>query len=677
MVPDSPPDFRTSARGVRSVVATSVPWGTFRFGAQVRRWLLGILLLMAGNRALPQALSPTPPAATPAKAASRTNRPPLSLPAFLARASLPYPAAPAAPAPSGYAGSTVCRECHRDEHASWHRSYHRTMSQPMTPETVLGKFDGSRIDSGGHVYRVFQQDGGYFAEGPDPDLMMYWVQGKKQAPPANLPRARLPVVMATGSHHYQTYWLPSPRHPGVLQTLPLVYLRETAQWVPREAAFVHGPEDQERFITQWNHHCILCHSTGGNPGLDESSGALHTQVVELGISCESCHGPAAAHVALRQKLAPGAKPDHDPIVNPAKLDAKRSSEVCGQCHGVFLHKDDFGMEFAKQGNLFRPGEALERTRHYPRHPRPGSPPEEWAEFRRNPAFFRERWWPDGQMLAGGREYSAQRDSACYEKGNLSCLSCHSMHSSDPDDQLRRDKPGATACLECHQEAKFRDDVTQHTHHAAGSVGSDCLNCHMPHTSYALLKAIRNHRIASPRAAPLSAAGPPNACNLCHLDRPVAWVQDRLVAWYGQKPVELPEADQTTAAGVRWLLEGHAGQRLITAWHLAWEPARRTGGGAWTAPLLAATLADDYGPVRLVAARSLRTQAGFETFAFDFLTPAAERHRIATDALIRALYRPPVLDPRPERLERPDGGFDQARMQQLIQKQDRRSVTIKE
>lgn len=323
------------------------------------RPLLGLLTLLGpllsplsglGADAAPKPSAPTPRAA-------------VTLPAFLNLNG--HPQAPGAEIPTGYVGSDSCLDCHPSEHASWHRSFHRTMTQRMDPSTVLGPFDGTEIESGGYRYRLTREGDRFLSEGPDPDLLMYWVQGRKTNPPPNLPRVQLPVVMATGSHHYQTYWVPSPRHPGILQTLPLVYLRETRQWAPREAAFVHGPDDPERFVTQWNHHCIQCHSTGGNPGLDKPSGQLRTQVAELGISCESCHGPGGAHVELRRSLPKGEKPVTERIINPADLSPERSSEVCGQCHGVFLHKDDFAFDFAQNGILYRPGEVLERTRILP------------------------------------------------------------------------------------------------------------------------------------------------------------------------------------------------------------------------------------------------------------------------------------------------------------------------
>ena len=201
-----------------------------------------------------------------------------------------------------YVTSQACQTCHPKEYASWHRTYHRTMTQAATPESVAGKFDGTTIVSDGLAYRVFHEGSELKAEMPDPDVMMYIVQGGLKTPFSKVPRIELPVVMSTGSHHYQTYWVASKRYEGLLQTLPLVYLIDDKRWVPREAAFLRGPSDRGRIITQWNHHCIQCHSTAGNPGLDDATGMLKSRVAELGISCEACHGPGQPHVENQTAL---------------------------------------------------------------------------------------------------------------------------------------------------------------------------------------------------------------------------------------------------------------------------------------------------------------------------------------------------------------------------------------
>src|SRR5690606_5486095 len=102
------------------------------------------------------------------------------------------------------------------------------------------------------------------------------------------------------------------------------------------------------------------------------------------------------------------------IVNPEKLDHRLSSHVCGQCHGVYVMREEFAMEYARSGPLFKPGDNLETTRYYIQHPDPDSPPERQEDLHRNPRFFRERWWDDGTILAGGREFTAMSASACYK-----------------------------------------------------------------------------------------------------------------------------------------------------------------------------------------------------------------------------------------------------------------------
>ena len=83
---------------------------------------------------------------------------------------------------------------------------------------------------------------------------------------------------------------------------------------------------------------------------------------------------------------------------------------------------------------------------------------------------------------------------------------------------------------------------------------------MPHTTYGLLKAIRSHEIDSPSVQSTLSTGRPNACNLCHLNKSLAWTAEHLTSWYGESPVELSDDERTIAASVLWALRGDAAQR---------------------------------------------------------------------------------------------------------------------
>ncbi len=578
-----------------------------------------------------------------------------------------------------YVSSHQCQSCHPDQHASWHRTFHRTMTQKALPGNVVGKFDGTTVMSDGLAYRVFQEGDAFWAEMPDPDIMMDVVQGGRKMDQRDIPRVKRPVVMTTGSHHYQTYWVASGRHERLLQTLPLIYMLEDQRWIPREDAFLRGPDDTERFITQWNHHCIRCHSTAGNPGLDDATGLLRTKVAELGISCEACHGPAEQHIRRHQNPLSryvawfDGRPDPT-IVNPAKLDHRRSSETCGQCHGNYILREGFAMQFAHEGPPYRPGEELNRTHYYIQHPALDPA----AVQKRPPEYFRERWWDDGTILVGGREYTAMSVSACFTRGEMSCLSCHSMHNSDPVDQLKTGMDGPAACVSCHSQPQFTTELSRHTRHALASEGSNCLNCHMPHTTYALLKAIRSHQISSPQVASSARFGVPNACNLCHLDQTLAWTQQQLVSQYGQPPVELTREQQNISAALLWMLKGNAAQRVITAWHVGWKPAQQASGSDWLAPFAARLLTDSYGVIRYVAARSLRTLPGQKDLQFDFLAPPGDRQHVL-EALLESWRNRPARPDRvgPEILLHANGQPDEDRISVLLRTRDQRPISIME
>jgi hypothetical protein len=143
----------------------------------------------------------------------------------------------------------------------------------------------------------------------------------------------------------------------------------------------------------------------------------------------------------------------------------------------------------------------------------------------------------------------------------------------------------------------------HSRHAPGSPGDACVACHMPKTSYALRTAIRSHRIDVPDSRGLS--GMPNACNLCHLDRPLAWTMTTLRGWQqggSNETSELPQVPESANG----LLTRDAAERVLWADAMGDADAVAASGTDWEGPLLEyAAEHDPYAVVRYVAARSRR------------------------------------------------------------------------
>ena len=564
------------------------------------------------------------------------------------------------------------------------------MTQRATPQTVRAPFDGVALALGERTFRLSREGDKFWAELPDPDAEAELASRGADIDNLRVPTVRRQVIMITGSHHLQHFWVGS-RRGGGLFNLPWEYHIAEARWIPMADAHVIPP-DEPRGVTHWNSQCIRCHAVNGVPGLDRKTGRWSTNVAELGIACEACHGPAGEHVRHHRDHSnptrPVAADGSDPtIINPARLSSKRSAEICGQCHSTFHLTDESGQSdfagFLARGSSYRPGDDLASHARMLSPYKPGSSnrPTAFRSMYWNENDSRGAYWSDGAVRVGGREYLGLLDSACFIKGELSCLSCHSMHDSDPAGQVAEAMDGNRACVQCHTSiGKDARTIEAHTHHPAGSSGSLCYNCHMPHTSFALLRAIRSHRIDSPHAGTGSRFARPNACNLCHLDRTLEWTAGVLDDWYGIERPSLSRDERDTAASVLWLLRGDAAQRVVTAWHMGWKPALDISNPVGWQPAFLATLLDDpYAVVRYVAARSLTRSPLFNDLEFDYIGPAEDRARARRHVLRtwQRHWQDRLAEPIGPLLLKPGAMIDHERYQDLLNRRDDRPVEILE
>lgn len=498
----------------------------------------------------------------------------------------------------GYASSDTCRSCHPGQHASWHRSFHRTMTQVATPEAVVAPFDDRVLEERGRAFRFVEREGAFYVGEVTPTLNVegsggFWDRARR-------------VVMTTGSHHMQAYWVEGRN--GELEQVPFVYLIREERWLANSDSFLEPPhrDDDPLVRYTWSDSCITCHSTGGPFEASDTyaDATPENAVTELGISCEACHGPGADHVEANrspaQRYLSHAKDAGDStIANPATLPHERSASVCGRCHSV--HPDGEGARV----HDFRPGDALEdylsiQAMFEMVDAASGVADVEWLAFDDRDTVG--SFWRDGSCRVAGREHTSMIRSGCYLDGEMDCTSCHSMHEADPDRQVTsEDHLDDGMCLGCHAEIAV--DVDAHTHHEAQSDGARCVSCHMPYTAYGLLMATRSHRMSGPGATGDEGRERPNACNLCHMDQTFGWTAEHLTEWYGQAPVE-PRDD--IPAGVHWMLRGDATQRALAAWHMGWRPAQEAVHVDALRPALESLLEDPYAAVRQVAATSLRT-----------------------------------------------------------------------
>ena len=465
--------------------------------------------------------------------------------------------------------------------------------------------------------------------------------------PGSPPRIETRVVMTTGSHHMQNYWIRRPGDgagplgpdDGALIQVPWIWLIQEGRWVPNQDSFLGPPRASVEMPIRWNAMCSQCHSVATEPWASEGDLGFDTRTVELGIACEACHGPAEEHVRfyrspvrryLRYFRPLQGQDAPDPtIVNPEKLEPHRSVETCAQCHSFGEWRDR--EEFRRTGVPFRAGDQLDRYLQVFRYTEDPEDPRLLQILEADPLALDGRFWRDGTIRVAGREYNGFIEDAHFTGSELTCLSCHSMHEyAEADSQLAPDAAGNRSCLRCHGE--FADEIPEHTRHPPGSSGSECMNCHMPRTTYGLFSAMRSHRIDNPSARAAVESGRPNACNLCHLDKTLEWTSQYLNEWYGQPLVELEQDERSVAAAALRILKGDAVQRTIVGWHMGWEAAQEASGSSWMAPYLVQLLTDSYSATRQVAYRSIVTLPGFQDFEYDYVAPRSEREAKVAQAV---------------------------------------------
>jgi predicted CXXCH cytochrome family protein len=237
-------------------------------------------------------------------------------------------------------------------------------------------------------------------------------------------------------------------------------------------------------------------------------------VTEWNVGCEKCHGPGAAHTA---------KPSPANIINPASLDFVHANDTCIQCHS--------------QG---RPLKNPIEGKYY-----------DWPVGFQIGLDLKDYWQLEEHKL-GETTFTHFADGTAHKnrmQGNdfvqsemylhgITCFSCHDVHGTANNADLR--KPASSMCLQCHGPGKpigpRAATIEAHTHHRANSLGSECVNCHMPKIEQTIADVnVRSHtfKIISPTLTAESAV--PNPCGVCHADKSSKWAIDAMRNWPQQSP----------------------------------------------------------------------------------------------------------------------------------------------
>lgn len=392
--------------------------------------------------------------------------------------SVPPSTVPTATQPE-FVGSDSCRTCHAAQYNDWQRSHHQLAMQKLSATTALGQFHGQTLAHHGINSR--------FTE-----AMQIDTEGKA-----------LPLTYTFGLYPLQQYL--TPQTGGRLQALPQA-------WDSRPASaggqrWFHLYDDQkidgDNNPLHWssashnaNHMCLECHTTGFVKNVSTDGKQFDSQWQELGVGCESCHGPASQHVHWAQTANPLPNLGFNQPLARAYAFTRQSGAMTKP---VLAH--------GSEANTAHPPQTEQCATCHSRRSRISdgaaikSLYDNFMPALLDPSLYHI----DGQIKDEVFEYGSFMQSKMAHAG-VTCSNCHNPHSA----QLKIEGNGL--CLQCHDD---RHNQPQHTLHPVNSPGSFCVDCHMPATTYMQVDPRRDHSLRIPRPDLSDTLGTPNACQQCH------------------------------------------------------------------------------------------------------------------------------------------------------------------
>jgi len=375
-----------------------------------------------------------------------------------------------------FVGADKCKECHEDNHKSWSSSRHPKMIQDphKEPETMVADFSSLPSDANFALKDAVYTVGGKFKQR---FMMRHDRNGTED--------------YVLGNYQWN------------VQTQKWQGFKPWKYWY--KDAY---PHDNNSLPT--SRACDGCHFTGF---------MSKEKRVDVGIACESCHGPASKHVEN-----PKSK-----VYIASLSDPVRQNEVCLQCH---MRNRDKRLEDQNMSVIY--GDA----RDYPFGYEAGK---SLSKYKMVAPFVMGHETKEFYANGAGKKNRTQGNEFVHSmkgKHGITCINCHNPHTLQPTAEKNT---GNELCINCHSFGSIigphQDSLEKHTRHKADAKGSLCVECHMPkvgkHTGKSPL-TVRSHLFGFTTPNETIKYGMPsetNACFACHKeDRTMKMLQEDLESW---------------------------------------------------------------------------------------------------------------------------------------------------
>ncbi|WP_168205920.1 multiheme c-type cytochrome [Geobacter sp. FeAm09] len=451
----------------------------------------------------------------------------------------------AAPPAAAYVGSTACAPCHGKDHGRWQQTWHAAMHRELNPAIVTADFNNVEI-----TYKDVE------VEGPDR-------KKAKISPTIRLSREgdsyRFTLVDRDNPANNQTYEIAyvlggnwnqhfEARVGGAYYPTPMRWVVEDGQWTSKPFNDMwwvadgtpdgrpKKPEEMPKAKTG-DATCDGCHTTGFNVARDRESGRWAGQKRELGVGCESCHGPGSVHAATKRR---------EDIVNPAALSASQQDQVCGQCHSRVTNRQEKDLAYPTG---FMPGMSDLRQR------------VTFWTYSANPKNF----WPNGFSSKNRQQYHDVQFTS-HARAGVSCITCHDAHAETKGNaQLRQDKK--KLCVQCHKAS-----AALYQGSAEERAGVGCCDCHMarianrsdPTPKRKQHWDVSSHTFAVVMPRTAEALKMKSSCDACHEGADKAAKGDQVVRRQIEIRNKIAEVEKAMAVFEKNGTKAHDARKLLAA-----------------------------------------------------------------------------------------------------------------
>lgn len=427
---------------------------------------------------------------------------------------------------ASFVGADACKSCHEKQFKEWAATWHAKMERWPSPDVIVGDFNDRVITY--KDTKIKAKDDKTVSISPSVktgrrDGKFIFTLLDNDNPQNNQTYEIAKVLGGNWDQHYEILlgdnYLPAPIRWSIAAGDWLISSYRPYDWFVADGTPDGRPKKPNELpmgrVAEAK--CAGCHTTGFKFEVDKQSKVWKAEGKgELGITCEKCHGPGSLHVAEAEKAKSANAPlqlGTSKIVHPLKdLNPLQQNQVCAQCHGRNTNKTIRDLSFPIG---FLPGDTNMTDRSMFWSYSGTSNPDQFKYF-----------WPNDWAKRNRQQWQDFAKSAHFNKGEMSCLTCHTFHGKWEKAQLRQ-KPEAL-CIGCHSEAGYarRPNAEMYAGSLMEKAGVRCVDCHMAKIGYRSDKTAKgphpwdtsSHTFLVATPALEKSSGVRSACVACHNEK---------------------------------------------------------------------------------------------------------------------------------------------------------------